>query len=391
MSFRLLRYVLNRRRAVFWVTLFFFTASLVFVIFTDRMYESRALLMPPLEEGGGILVAWLAQLNIPATSLPVSAGSTSAAILADILRSRRMGEYVALTLDLRERYGEDGMENTLRDLWGRTGITVTTTGLINLSVRDEDPVFAARIANEYIAGLDSINRYLEYTRAEQTRVFVSKQIERYRGELSRLQGRISRFQEEHGIIHFEEQVRGAIDVAANLKLKTTMARIEWDLMREFQRDDAIELMRKETEYENLNRQLEIMMEGDTSNAVFFPLRDMPALYQEYAAMERDLEVTERVYSYLLQIYEQAGVDRARNTPSVQVVDEPSIPEEYAGLPLWSIPVISALVGFLWSSLVLAWWGWLTMRRRADDEETAFREVGELFRSDLDKLRRWLRI
>ncbi len=391
MSFRLLRYVLNRRKAVFWVTLFFFAASLVYVILSDRLYESRTLLLPPLEEGGGILAAWLAQLNIPAASLPVSAGGTSAAILADILHSRRMGEYIALTLDLPERYGEEGMENTLKHLWGRTGITVTTTGLIILSVRDEDPAFAARIANEYIAGLDSINRYLEYTRAEQTRLFVSNQLERYRGELSRLQGRMSLFQEEHGIIHFEEQVRGAIDVAANLKLRTTMARIERDLVREFQRDDAMELMRKETEYENLNRQLEIMMEGDTSNAVFFPLKDMPALYQEYAAMERDLEVTERVYSYLLQVYEQAGVDKARNTPTVQVVDEPSIPERYAGIPFWSIPLISALVGLLWSSLMLAWWGWLTMKRRPEDEEAAFREVGELVRSDLERLRRWLRI
>ena len=391
MSFRLLQYILNRRRFVFWATLFFFAVSIIYVITSDRMYESRALLLPPLEEGGGILVAWLAQLNIPAASLPVSAGSTSAAILADILSSRRLGEYVVRALDLQERYGEDGMENTLRNLRGRTGISVTTTGLIVLRVKDGDPEFAARIANGYIAGLDSINRYLEYTRAEQTRVFISGQLERYRGELSRLQGEISRFQQEHGIIHFEEQVRGAIDVAANLKLKTTMARIERDLIREFQRDDAMELMRKETEYENLNRQLEIMMEGDTSSAVFFPLGDMPALYQEYAAMERDLEVTERVYSYLLQVYEQAGVDRARNTPTVQVVDEPSIPEEYAGLSPWIIPIMAALVGAFWSCMVLAWWGWLTMKRRPDEEERAFREMGELFRSDLENLRRWLRI
>jgi uncharacterized protein involved in exopolysaccharide biosynthesis len=392
MSFRLLQYVLKRRKAVFWVTLLFFTVSLVYVIFTDRMYESRALLLPPLEEGGGgMFVAWLTQLNIPTTSLPLSAGSASAAILADILRSRRLGEYVARTLDLQERYGTEGMENTLRALGSRTGITVTTTGLIHLSVRDEDPLFAAEITGQYITGLDSLNRFLEFTRAEQTMVFVSKQLVRYRDELTRLRGRMSGFQEEHGIIHFEEQVRGAIDVAANLKLKATLARIERDLVREFARDDAMELRRKEAEYENLNRQLEILMEGDSSNAVFFPLRDMPALNQEYAAMERDLEVTERVYSYLLQRYEQAGVDRARNTPSVQIVDEPSIPEEYAGPPVWGIMAISALVGFVWSSMMLAWWGWLNMKRRVDDEERAFREVGELVRSDIEMLRRWLRI
>jgi tyrosine-protein kinase Etk/Wzc len=392
MSFRLMQYVLNRRRIVFWVTLFFFAVSLISVIFADRLFESRALLLPPLEEGsGGLLVAWMAQLNIPTTALPLTAGSTSAAILADILRSRRLGEYIARTLDLTERYGTDGMENTLRQLHERTGIGVTATGMINLSVRDEDPAFAARIANQYISGLDSLNRFLEFSRAEQTKSFVSNQLVRYRSDLTQLRGSISRFQEEHGIIHFEEQVRGVIDVASNLKLKTTMAKIELDLMREFARDDAMELRRKEAEYENLNRQLEVLVEGDSSNAVFFPLRDMPALYQEYAAMERDLEVTERVYSYLLQLYEQAGVDRARNTPTVQVVDEPSIPERYAGLPAWSIPLIAALVGFVWSCLMLAWWGWLVMKVRADDEEKAFRAVGELVRSDLEALRRWLRI
>jgi uncharacterized protein involved in exopolysaccharide biosynthesis len=170
-----------------------------------------------------------------------------------------------------------------------------------------------------------------------------------------------------------------------------MAKIELDLVREFARDDAVELRRKETEYENLNRQLEVLMEGDKSNTVFFPLREMPALYQQYAAMERDLEVTERVYSYLLQLYEQAGVDRARNTPSVQIVDDPSIPEKHAGLPIWGILAISALIGLVWSSMMITWWGWLTMKHRDGDDETAFREVGEIVRSDIETLRRRLRI
>ncbi len=392
MSFRLLHYVLNRRRIVLSVTLLFFVASLVYILLTDRMYESRALLLPPLEEqSGGILVAWMAQLNIPTTALPLTAGSTSAAILADILRSRRLGEYIAESLDLPDRYGTDSMERTLKQLHARTGIDVTATGMIHLAVQDEDPVFAAQIADQYISGLDSLNRYLGFSRAEQTMDFVSKQLEKYREELARLRGNMSRFQAEHGIIQFEEQVRGIIDVASNLKLKTTMARIELDLMREFAREDAVELKRKETEYENLNHQLQILMEGDSSSTVFFPLRDMPALYQEYAAMERDLQVTERVYSYLLQLYEQAGVDRARNTPSVQVVDAPSVPEEHAGLPVWSIPLISALVGLVWSGLMLTWWGWLATRNREDDEDRAFREVGDLVRSDIETLRRWLRI
>jgi uncharacterized protein involved in exopolysaccharide biosynthesis len=180
-------------------------------------------------------------------------------------------------------------------------------------------------------------------------------------------------------------------VAANIKLQATLARIERDLLREFAKDNAIELKRKEAEYQNLSRQLEVMMEGDTSSSVFFPLAEMPVLSQEYAAMERDLEVSEKVYSYLLQRYEEAGVDRARNTPTVQVVDEPSISEKPAGLRAWVILLFAALSGFVWSSVMLVWWGWLHMRRRTEEEQRALREVGELLRGDVEWLRRRLRL
>ena len=392
MDFRLFHYVLMRRKIILWVTLAIFLMSALYLIFMDRKYESRAMLLPPLEEGNeGMFAAWMRQMNIPTSTLPMTAGATSAALLVDILQSRRLGEYVVNELGLIERYEAVGMEDALRRLWGETGISATTTGLIHLKVSDEDPVFAAEIARHYIVGLDSLNRFLQFKRAEQTLEFISAQIERNRGELERLHEVLSAFQKSHGVIHFEEQVRGAIDVAADLKVRASLARIERDLLREFATKDATELRRKEAEYKSLNSQLEILMKGDTASSVFFPLEEMPGLYQEYAAMQRDIEVGERVYSYLLQRYEEAGIDRARNTPTVQVVDAPSIPEKYAGLPAWVLLLLAALGGFVWSSACFAWWGWFSTRSRSEDQQAAFKDVEELIRIDLRTLRRWLRL
>ena len=392
MDFRLFHYVLMRRKIILWVTLAIFLMSALYLIFMDRKYESLAMLLPPLEEGNeGMFAAWMRQMNIPTSTLPMTAGATSAALLVDILQSRRLGEYVVNELGLIERYEADGMEDALRRLWGETGISATTTGLIHLKVSDEDPVFAAEIARHYLVGLDSLNRFLQFKRAEQTLEFISAQIERNRGELERLHEVLSAFQKSHGVIHFEEQVRGAIDVAADLKVRASLARIERDLLREFATKDATELRRKEAEYKSLNSQLEILMKGDTASSVLFPLEEMPGLYQEYAAMQRDIEVGERVYSYLLQRYEEAGIDRARNTPTVQVVDAPSIPEKYAGLPAWVLLLLAALGGFVWSSACFAWWGWFSTRSRSEDQQAAFKDVEELIRIDLRTLRRWLRL
>jgi uncharacterized protein involved in exopolysaccharide biosynthesis len=193
------------------------------------------------------------------------------------------------------------------------------------------------------------------------------------------------------MVDFEEQVRGAVDVAANLKVRTIIAKIELDLLREFATRDAKELRRKELEHRQLNEQLLGIMEGDTTAAVFVPFKRLPELYQRYATMQRDLEVNERVYSFLKERYEESGIDRARTTPTVQVIDRPNIPQKPAGLPRWSIVLIVGLIGFLWITVVLAWWSWVSTKQRTEDERRAYEEVVAVVRGDLEKLRRFLRL
>lgn len=392
MSFRLLLYVIHNRRIVLWVTFTFFLGSLLYVILADREYESKALLMPPLEESSeGLIAARMAQLNLPAMVIPVTPGATSASVLADILGSRRLAESVINTLSLKQRYKAETMDEALRELRSKRKISVTSTGLINLTMKDKEPEMAESIARHHISGLDSLNRYLQFTRAARTMDFISGQIERYRVQLGAIRDEMARFQEEHGIIDFNEQVKGAIEVASDLKVRTILAEIERDLLREFAMQDAIELRRKDAEYQNLVAQLNQIMEGDTSEAVFFSLRQLPELYQRYAALQRDLEVNERIYSFLLERYEEAGIDKARNTPTVYIVDEPNFPEKPAGLQRWAIVLILSCIGFVWSSIVLAWWGWMGKRERSEEEEQAFQDLAEIAKQDLQKLRSILKI
>lgn len=391
MGFQMLRYILLRRRVVLWVTLVFFCAGLVIALLAESTYETRALLMPPLEEGReGLLAAWMAKMNLPSMVSPMSAGSATAAILVDVLRSRSLAEMIIESFDLMERYEVSTMDDAVRLLGGQTSITHSTTGLITLRVRDEEPMMAREIARAYIAGLDSLNRRLQFSRAEQTMRFIQDQLVRYRNRLERLRADIASFQREQGVVDFEEQVRGAIDIAASLKVKTVVAGIELELLREFTTEDASELRRKEAEYRNLTEQLELIMEGDSSDAVFVPLRRLPALHQRYAAMQRDLEVDERVYSFLRERYEESGIDRARTTPSVQVVDRPYLPQKPAGLPRWGLVLIVTAIGFVWIVAMLAWWGWLNVKQRTGEEARAFEEIAALARSDFGRIRRFLR-
>jgi len=392
MFFRILNYVVQRRRIVGWVTLAFFLAALAFALVSGNMYESHALLLPPVEEGTeGVLAAWMTKLNLPSIVAPGSAGEASAAILGDILGSRRLGEMIIDTLSLGEHFKTSNLDEALDELRARTSTTVTSTGLIALSVRDKDPRYAVRIAEAYITGLDSLNRFLQRSRAEQLQQFVSAQLDTYGAELQRLRSEISRFQEKHNIVNIDEQVRGSIDVAAELKVRTIIAEIERDLLREFTNANAGELRRKTAEYNSLARQLRGIVNGDSAGAVFIPLKRLPELAQRYASMQAELAVGERVYSYLSERFEETQMQKARTTPVVQVVDAPNLPEEAAGMSKPLLIAIVTAIGFIWIVAMVAWWGWVRSREKSSDEERALVELEASFRGDITRLRRKLKL
>jgi uncharacterized protein involved in exopolysaccharide biosynthesis len=250
---------------------------------------------------------------------------------------------------------------------------------------------AMKIASHHIAGLDSINHRILYERNEGIQEFTRRQLEEYRQQLDISRRRIAQFQEEHGIINFDEQVRGAIDVATALKIREAITAVEIDIMREFSRDEAVDLRKKELELKNINNQLERIVRGDSSLTVFVSLKELPALHQEFAALQRDLEVNERVYSFLLQKHEESRIDLARTTPSVQVVDPPVVPQKRSGIPRWAIVLISFAAGGIWMMLILAWWGWTGMKERTGEEEAALRSVMDRIGSDISNIRSRLRI
>ncbi len=392
MLFRLLNYIVARRRFVLWFTIFVFLVSLVYSLVAHPKYSARALLMPPMETGGeGIISAWMTSLNLPSMVASMAPSATTAQIFADIIESRRVAEMIIDELDLKERFKVETTEDAVKELRARTRIKVTQTGLIRLRVTDKNPELAVKIAEQYISGLDSLNRYLNFSRAVRTREFIETQLDKYRKSLDSLRARIADFQRDNGIINIDEQVRGAIDLATEVKLRVVLAGIEKKLLEEVAKESSVELKRKKAEYEFLSEQLSRIMEGDSTDEVFVPLRKLPELQKRYAEMQRDLEVGEQVYSFLLQRYEEAGIDAAKDTPTIQVVDEPQLPEKPSGLPRAAFVLIATIAGALWISVVFALIGWMENKDKEPKEEEAFKELKGIISRDLDGLKRFLRL
>ena len=97
MGFRLFDYLIKRRRTILATAVVFAVAGLLYILIADPAYESRAMLMPPMEEGGdGLLSAWMASMSLPSMIAPMTGGSMSAVVMVDILGSRGLAEKVVV-------------------------------------------------------------------------------------------------------------------------------------------------------------------------------------------------------------------------------------------------------------------------------------------------------
>jgi uncharacterized protein involved in exopolysaccharide biosynthesis len=91
-----------------------------------------------------------------------------------------------------------------------------------------------------------------------------------------------------------------------------------------------ELEELQREYENLQYGSGSITSLDQSKSEFYlPFVQVPEIGVQLAELLREVKVQETVWELLNQQYYQAKIDEARDTPTVQVLDEAVPPEIYS--------------------------------------------------------------
>ena len=137
----------------------------------------------------------------------------------------------------------------------------------------------------------------------------------------------------------------------------------------------------------LTKQLEKLQFGDKNtppekNQVLdVPFSEVPKLGLELARLTRDLKIQEAIFELLSSQYEQAKIQEAKNTPTIQVLDR-AVPPEKRSRPKRAMMVILAGIASLFVGIVFAFGlEYLQATRKRNPEEfmkieqllTAFKE------------------
>jgi uncharacterized protein involved in exopolysaccharide biosynthesis len=377
----------ERRQAGRWMLGGLLLATLVAFVL-PKQYQSSAQLMPPETQSGSS--AMLAALSAKAGGGVASVagdllgGNSTGALFLGILRSRTLEDRLVERFDLKRVYGTKLEEDARTQLANNTGISEDhRSGIISISVVDQNPARARAIAQAYMAELEHLVSELSTSAAHRERVFLEDRRQAVKRELDQAAEEFSQFASQNTAINIPEQGKAMVQAAAALQGQLIAAESQLKGLSEIYTASNVRVRSVEARVSELRRQLEKLdgvsdpakpdaakndagkndgLKNDAAEgaagrnnpagkekspgerSAYPTIRELPLLGVTYADLMRRAKIQEAVYETLTQQYELAKVQEAKETPSVKVLDAASLPEKKVFPPRLLIMFWGVLLG-----------------------------------------------
>jgi len=358
------------RRPLFRVVAIALVVSAAIAFLLPKQYESVARLMPP-DQGGSssALIAALAGRSLGGfAGLSGLAGSllgerTSSALFMDLLRSRTVSDRLIDRFNLQQAYHKRYRIDTVKYLTKHTVIVDDKkSGVITLTFTDTDPERSRAIAQGYLEELNRIITTSNVSSAHREREFIEKRLVSVQEELQSAQKALSDFSSVNTTLDIKEQTHAMVDVAAKLEGELIVAQSELDSLEQIYGAENVRVRAAKARIAGLQKEVAKVngssAEGsriattrsDKDGSEAYPsLRQLPRLAVPYANLYRRVRIQETVYELLSQQYEMARIEEAKDTPVVNVLDAPLVPEKKSFPPRLIVMLALTFITFLCAS------------------------------------------
>ena len=298
--------------------------SAVISLILPKWYKATAVIMPPETEEsrfGGL------SANLGAFGLGgMFGGSESQMRFLAILKSRTLLEAMNKKFDFQKRYKTENLESTIKALRENINIKVEEEEQIVVSMLDRDQEMVADMANHIVYCLDNLNITLTASKAKSSREFIENRIQIVRDSLNKLENEISMFMQKKGIISISDQMKTAVEKAADMKAAIMAKEVELEVKKRVLSIKSPEVESLESELVILRTKFNEFYSEASSEKLFLNFDKIPDMEKEYLQLKRKAEYYAKLLEYLGPQYEQAKIEEARDVPTVQVLDRAKRPE-----------------------------------------------------------------
>lgn len=362
--------LLHWRRVIVINTVVVAILAVIVSLLLPKWYEVWTSLLPPQEESltlgplstgdvdEALSAAGEARLALTGRmNLPMWASASD--LLSGILRSRRLQEAVIRDMGLMQIFGAKTIDDALEEFDNRARVRVGAEGIVYLRILDQDPQRAADISAACLRELDEIQRESRHSRATEVRKFVDERISATTGDLASAEDSLRSFEQRYGLLLPEEQVRVLVETIAKVEAERLLVAVERDAMGQQVGAEHPEAMALDMRLRSLD-EAKAALEGrlatrtggsgadgtrgfeagngahaasafDNANGGQsgreIDLATFPDLNLAYLRLYRQVRIQESLYQMLTQMREQYRIIEVRDTPTIEVLTPPAVPEK----------------------------------------------------------------
>lgn len=320
----LLRVIVRNLPLIVRITTIAVVLSIVYSLTLKNIYTAKATLLPPQKEAGGGAAALLASMGGGLAGLAGGLGGTSDLYLG-ILQSRSVADAVIKRLDLATELKSKNADDTRKRLQGLVKFQAGKNGIITITADYKDPAKAALLANTFVDELQQKSLQLNLTKASTERSFLEKRLTVVKQDLKTAEEEMKNFQEKNKTIKADSQAAAAIEGIARLKAEIVSKEVQLAALRNSMTDESPEVSAMLAGIARLKKQLSSMSGSGGGDGVIPSVGNAPAIGIEYVRRLRELKTQEALFEQLTKQYELAKINEARDSSSLQVLDEAVTP------------------------------------------------------------------
>jgi tyrosine-protein kinase Etk/Wzc len=237
--------------------------------------------------------------------------------------------------------------NTVLDLQAAIGASEKgkDSGIINLSLQSADANYAEKVLNKVAAIYVQRNVKRNSAEAQKSLEFLEVQLPEIKQQLEAAEARFNDFQIKRQSINITLETQGVLEQV--VKLETQLQELELkrlEISRKFKRNHP--------NYQSLLEQ--VVTVKQKRNTLVAEVGKLPKTQQELLRLKRDIEVSNQIYTLLLNKTQELDIVRAGTVGNVRVIDFAEVNRSKPVKPKKALIVVMAtlLGGMLAVAVVL---------------------------------------
>jgi capsule polysaccharide export protein KpsE/RkpR len=329
-------------------------ASIAVGLLLPKVYTAQAtLLAPGSQQQSGSAAALAALGSLGGLAGGLGGGKTPDELYVALLKSDSVDRALAARFDLMTRYKADNFETLRKKIPQYVRVSSDKkSGLITVEVDDEDPKFAANLANAHAGEITKVLGRLAVSEAQLRRAFFEKQVDDTKEKLIKAEQNLLQVQQKSGLIVLDKQAEALITSASQVRALIADREVQLKVLRTSATDQNPDVLRLNSELRALHVELNRMESNPTAgtegSAIDLPVGSLPAAGMDFVRARRDVKLQETLLEAMVRQYESAKLDEAKEGPELQQVDI-AMPPDHKSKPKLSLIALGATLFALLAS------------------------------------------